>query len=186
MTISVTHATVATSADAGVGDIRKTQWNEAHTVTGAVEILAQSAGTVSTTATTSEEVLATITIPANAMGANGCVEIWSTWNYTNSANTKTCRVRAGGIAGTSLFSSGPTTTNTLMRVTHWANTGSTNSQKTSSSSGQAGAVSTSTGTLVTTAIDTTASVDIVITGQKASAAETLSLEFYQVNLMYKA
>lgn len=186
MAINVTHSTVATGVDAGNGEVRKTAWNANHVITGAVEILAQSAASVAVSATTSEEVLATITIPANAMGANGCVEIWASWSYTNSANSKTCRIRAGGIAGTSLFSTAPTTTNTLMRVTHWANTGATNSQKTSSSSGQAGAVSTSTGTLVTTSVDTTASVDIVITGQKASSGETLSLEFYQVNLMYKA
>ena len=186
MTISVTHATVATGTDAGNGSIHKAEWNANHTVTGAVEILAQSAVSVATTATTSEEVLATITIPANALGANGCIEIWTSWDYTNSANTKTLRIRAGGIAGTSLFSSSPTTTNTLMRPTHWMNVNATNSQKTSSSSGQGGSVGSSTGTLVTTAIDTTASVNIVITGQKASSGETLSLEFYQVNLMYKA
>lgn len=186
MAVIAKHTTVATGSDAGTGDIRKAAWNADHQVVGAVEVLAQSAVPVAVSATTSEEALATITIPAGAMGANGCVEIWASWSYTNSANSKTLRIRAGGIAGTSIFSSAVTTTNTLMRPTHWANANATNSQRTSSSSGQGGSVGTSSGTLVTTTVDTTAAVDIVITGQKASSGETLSLDFYQVNLMYKA
>jgi hypothetical protein len=37
--ISITHTTVAVGTDAGNGEIRKAQWNEAHTVTGVREAL---------------------------------------------------------------------------------------------------------------------------------------------------
>lgn len=40
MTVTVVHATTATGTDAGNGEIRKAQWNEAHTVTNAADVTA--------------------------------------------------------------------------------------------------------------------------------------------------
>lgn len=37
MALTITHATTATGTDAGNGEIRKTQWNEAHSVSGVLE-----------------------------------------------------------------------------------------------------------------------------------------------------
>ncbi len=39
MAISLTHTTVAVGTDAGNGEIRKAQWNEAHTLTSATNVL---------------------------------------------------------------------------------------------------------------------------------------------------
>jgi hypothetical protein len=183
---SITHATVATGTDAGNGEIRKAQWNEDHVLDGVAYVLAQSAVSVANTAVITEEVLATITVPANAMGPNGIIEIWSAWSNNNNANSKTFRIRVGGIGGTVIFSASNTTSISLMRPSHWMNVNSASSQRTSSSSGQGGAVGASGGALVTTSVDTTASVDIVITGQKAVSGDTLSLDLYQVTVCYGA
>lgn len=185
MTISVTHTTQATGTDAGNGEIRKAQWNEAHTVSGVPDIVAQSAVTVSAGAVTTEVTLATITIPANAMGANGCIEIWTGFTVTNNANNKTIRIRVGGAAGTAIFDSTDTTFASNSRPTLWMNANSTSSQRTMGSSGQGGGVGWSGGSAVTSSVDTTASFDIVITGQKANSADTLTLHFYRVTLYKK-
>jgi hypothetical protein len=183
---SITHATVATGTDAANGEIHKAEWNEAHTLDGVAYVLAQSAVSVANTAVTTEEILATITVPANEMGPNGVIEIWAAWSNNNNGNSKTFRIRVGGIGGTAIFNTSNTTNITLMRPTHWMNVNSASSQRTSSALGQGGGTGASGGALITTAVATTAAVDIVITGQKAVAGDTLSLDFYQVTVCYGA
>lgn len=148
--------------------------------------IAQSAVPVSVGSVTSEEALATVTVPGGAMGPNGFVVIWSTWSMTNNSNSKTARIRIGGLSGTALFSSSMTTTRTLMRPTLFANVNSESSQKTSSSSGQGGSVGTSTGSLVLTSVDTSQDFQIVFSGQKADAADSMILESYMVSVCYGA
>src|SRR5213079_2421852 len=55
----------------------------------AAGVLAQSAVAASVTGTLTETVLATIAIPAGAMGVNGAIRVTALWSYTNSADTKT-------------------------------------------------------------------------------------------------
>ena len=61
--------------------------------------LGTSAVQVATGAVTTEEVLATITIPAGIMGLNGRLRFSADGALTSSGNTKTIRVRFGGIGG---------------------------------------------------------------------------------------
>lgn len=186
MAISVTHTTVAVGTDAGNGEIRKAQWNEAHTITGVPDIFAQSAVAASVGATTSETVLATISFSGGEMGANGVVEVWASWSNNNSANTKSFRIRAGGIAGTAIFDSSNTTNVSISRPTHLVNVNSESSQKTLASAGQGGGVGSSGGTVVTTTVNTASAWDLVLTGQKANSGDTLTLEGYIVQVFKKA
>lgn len=136
------------------------------------------------TGTTSETILATVTIPANAMGANGIIRVHTTWSYTNSANNKILKVRFGGIGGTAYFNTTSTTTASFKHVFEMHNRGATNSQVSGTSSGStAGIWSSSTCSITTSAVDTTAAVDLVFTGQLATAAETIALECYLVELL---
>lgn len=144
-------------------------------------ILGQSAVAVSVSATTSEETLATITVPANSMGANGCVEILAAFTMTNSANNKTMRFKFGG-AATTYRVLVATTSATFLVYGALCNRNATNSQVSNVSQTAAGAFGSSINPLVTSAVDTTANVDITITGQKASSGETLTLENYMVRL----
>jgi len=142
-------------------------------------VLAASAVAVPLTGTTTETALATITIPAGALGANGWVEIEHAWSYTNSANNKTERVRLGGLAGTAFHSTVATTSASLRAHTRIANRGVANSQfgfVAAASFGGSSAAS------VTGAIDTSAAQDIVISGQLANTGETITLESYTVKL----
>lgn len=150
-----------------------------------VYILASSGAAVSVGATTSETVLATIAVPANAMGANGYLRITTQWTTTNSANNKTVKVRFGASgAGTGGTALGDRTWTTFATYTHTQvirNRNATNSQlgQDPSLSG-VGLTATAHSTA---AIDTTAATEIAITGTKANSGETLTLEAYTVELL---
>lgn len=147
-----------------------------------IRILGASAVAVSGPADTSENILATITVPAGAMGLNGFVRIAHTWTITSSANSKILRVRFSGAAGTSFFANTLTTFATLKADTIFANRGAANSQVGSSFFTGTGGSSGHTAP-VAASVDTTAATTIIISGQKASAGETITLESYLVELI---
>jgi hypothetical protein len=147
-----------------------------------VQVLAQSGAAVSGAADTNENTLATITIPAGAMGANGQVIVEAAWEMTSSANNKTFRIKFGG---TSYFNLALTTRTLLKTQVTIANANSASSQV-GHNNGEVVQLGTSTaGAKTTSAVDTTAAVTLLITGQKASGAETLTLLWYRV-LLYPA
>lgn len=150
--------------------------------TTAAFVLAQSAVAVSNTATTSEEALATVAIPARAIGPNGRLRITTTWTVTNSANTKTMRVRLGGLSGTAFMVSAQTAIVAEKTMTEIANRNSASSQVGFISTNTSG-FGTGTGSNVTGTINTAVAQDLVITGQKASSGETLTLESYLVEVL---
>lgn len=146
------------------------------------QTLAYATTAVAGGADTNENTLGTITVPANAMGANGILRITARWTYTNNANNKTMRARWSGGAGTVVW--GPTRTTQLgsSTIIIIANLGATNAQRyfslnnndASTADGNAGG---------TTAVDTTAATSVVLTGQKALAGDTLTLEHYLAELI---
>ena len=122
---------------------------------------------------TSENILATCTIPAGAMGLNGGLKIFSSWSCTNNANVKTMRVRLGGISGALLWSAAPTTSSYLRSTIYCGNAGVTNSQTvTLVQEGDATVLSQAPFVL---SVDTTPQLTIVFTGQKANAGDALTL-----------
>ena len=152
---------------------------------GAARILGASAVAVSCPVDTTEDILATINIPAGAMGLNGILRVQHAWTVTNSANNKILRVRLGGIGGTQMASATLTTVATAFAVTHIANRGAANSQVSppNASSTFLGFTAGSSSALQTASIDTSAATTLVLTGAKASAGETLTLESYLVELI---
>lgn len=147
-------------------------------------VLAQSAVAASVTGTTSETALATIVVPAGAMGANGAVRITTLWSHTNSANNKLLRIRFGGASGTSYLGNNLTTTATLNHVLVISNRNAANSQI----GGYASAtpIGSSTGAAITSSADTSLDTSIVISGQLADSGETITLERYVVEVLPKA
>ena len=146
-----------------------------------ISVLGASAVAVSGAADTSENTLATITVPAGSMGLNGEIEVDIRVTYNSNANNKTFRCRWGGGAGTVVW--GPTRTTQLGSTTRIkiTNRGAANSQVHSSinnndastADGNAGGTAS-----VNTAVETT----IVITAQKANAGDTATLESYSAKL----
>ena len=144
----------------------------------AVQILAMSAVQATVTATTAETTLATITVPANAMGQNGAVRITTTWSHSTNVNAKTMRTKFGGTTHGTVAVTATVATREQRQI---HNRNVTNAQV-GFSSGSGGWVSTSSAN-TTSAIDTTAAVDIELTGQLAVGTDTLILEYYLVELL---
>jgi hypothetical protein len=152
---------------------------------GLFEVIAASAVAVSHTAgATTEQVLATVTIPAGAMGANGRLRVTSIWTITNSANSKNIRVRFGGSSGT-IFQQ-PTVTS-IASVRMQCEIGNRNNQ-----ASQVGTVANTTGfpssvqANITAAIDTTVAQDLVFTALISTIGETIALESHMVELLSKS
>ena len=149
-------------------------------------ILGQSAVAVSGSEDTNENTLATITVTANSIGPNGHVRIRTTWTITNSANTKTLRVRFSGGSGTVYMAVALGAQATHNDLTEIHNRNSASSQVSGKPSSQVAIGQASTGALITSSVDTTVDTTIVITGQKALGTETLTLSRYCVETLYGA
>ena len=123
------------------------------------------------TSSTSVVTLATITIPAGLMGANGKLKIYPLWATTNNANVKTLRALLGGSTCTTMTSQSVSNNSGLVII---RNTNSESAQKTSS--GLVAGIGSSFGSIASTTIDTTAATTLVISGQLAVGTDTLTLE----------
>lgn len=142
-------------------------------------VLAASAVKVSNTGNITETALATITVPAGILGPNGQIEVVSLWSYTNSSNTKTVSVKLNGVAFLNL---GTTTSAVAQPYTRIANRNNVASQIGFPSVTSTG-LGTSSGALITSAIDTSVDTTLTLTGTLANSGETVSLESYLVRII---
>ena len=123
------------------------------------------------TGSTSAVTLATITIPAGLMGANGKLKIYPLWATTNNANVKTLRVVFGGSTCTTMTSQSVPNNSGLLII---RNINSESVQK--CSSGLVAGIGASTGSIASPTVDTSVATTITITGQLAVGTDTLTLE----------
>jgi hypothetical protein len=142
--------------------------------------LAQDAPATPLTGSTSLTTLATITLPANAMGAKGQIGIDLFFSCTASANTKVLTVYFGGQLFYTSPAIGATVTGYQTRLL--LSNKATNSQI--AHNGGATGLGTQTAAAVTGAIDTTSSVTILIRGQLGNSADTMTLESYSAVVRY--
>lgn len=131
-------------------------------------VLGSSGVASSHTGNTNETALATIAIPAGALALNGILRVTCLFGGTNNANNKTLRVRLGGLSGTTFFSNVFTTAIGISSVLHIVNRNSAASQV-AHAIGISGAFTTGT-------VDTAVAQDLVISGQLANGADTITLE----------
>lgn len=143
----------------------------------AAQVLAVQNTQVVAPANTNENTLFSFTVPANSMGANGVLKVSYITSCTNSANSKSVRVKLGA---TTFQTSTVTTVTGVAIMTSIRNRNATNSQMAANSA--VGDTSGSVG-LNTGSIDTTQDQTFSITGIKASGAETLALESVIVELI---
>jgi hypothetical protein len=136
------------------------------------------------TGSTTETALKTFTIPARAMGPTGYIDVDVTWSYTNSANNKTKRVRINGIAGTAMRAVVSTTTATYRDSVQIANRNSASSQIGSSSDSGNIAFDKSGVAIPTASINTDSAFDLVLSGQLASAGESIAVERATVRVVH--
>lgn len=152
---------------------------------GTWRILAASAvASAALTGTTSETAMATIAVPAGAMGPNGALRVTSIWSNNNSANLKAQRVRLGGLAGTQMSLATQTTALSSSEQRLIMNRNAQNAQV-CFAAGQGG-WSSSSGAVATATIDTSSAQNLVISGALANAGDSLTLEAYVVEILYGA
>lgn len=146
-------------------------------VTSGYLIVGQSAIPASVTGTTSEATLATISIPAGRMGPNGRLRVWALVSATNNANAKTLNIRLDG----TLMNAGQSLANaaSFQGMSVISNRGATNSQISNGSL----AFSNTSATNVATAIDTTQTQSLTITGTLGTSSDTLTLEAWGVEAL---
>lgn len=142
---------------------------------GTALILTKTAVQVTAPADTNENIIFTGVIPANTLGANGfaILDYAVVWGSTNA---KTWNVRIGGISGTivSTFATTGSGANGGKMHIVIGNRNATNSQITFTI-GAFGATSYVTAP-VASAIDSTASIDVVVTVTKATGADVATFE----------
>lgn len=135
--------------------------------------------------TTSETALATIVIPANALGSAGALRVTTTWSMTTSGNAKEGRLRLGstGLGGTSIALVSATTITSARMDSLTRALNATNSQNTISMypRGTDLLVTQNAGSAST--IDMTAAQNLVISGKCANSADTLTLLGYVVEIV---
>lgn len=136
---------------------------------------------------TIEQVLKSVTIPANAFNTNFMgVEVWATFLAAANVNAKSCRIRMSGLAGTSVLSFvGDTSSgNNLQLYGYFPATISGTLLGTGLISRVFGGGTTVTATGAA-GLNFAAPIDIVATGQTAVAAGDLSLTSMKVLLLRK-
>jgi hypothetical protein len=148
----------------------------------AFDVIAAGGVGVPITGTVAETVAASIIIPGRSMGKNGILRVTSRWSYPNSANGKTFRIRFGGLTGTRFLDVTATTTVAFQDQRMIANRNN-EALQIGNSMGIGGGFGSTTSSLATSAVDTTQDAELVITGELASAAETMTLEAYIVELL---
>ena len=154
---------------------------------GAWHVLGASGVASAHTGDTAETQLASITLPGGAMGPNGILRVTTLWSYTNSANNKTLRVRLGGLSGTAFQANVVTASNIGVMQRTIQNRNSQASQIGFNAANAASYTTVGSGTSVATgSVDTSADQSIVITGQLASAGETVTLEACLVELAHRS
>jgi len=149
-------------------------------------VFAKSAVQVSLTGNTNETTLATITLPGGTIGPNGIIRVRADFSLTNSANNKTLRIRLGGASGTIIGSFVPTTVPAVQMDYLCSNRNSASSQYSNGFNTRGTDQLLSSNASATASINTASSQDVVITGQLASGAETVTLERYFLEVLYGA
>lgn len=147
--------------------------------------LHQSAITVASTNTTSEELLTSILIPAGVMRANAMMRIIVLFSGSGSG-TKTSRLRLAttqGTSGTAILGVNLSGTSTLYeRSVHLWNANAVNSQKSYSLTSSSG-VGVISGSPVLTSVDFSVNQFLNITSQKATGTEAHALEAITVQII---
>lgn len=148
-------------------------------------IFAQSGVPVSVGAVTVETVLATVSFAGGELGPNGYLVIYTLWSNNSSANNKTFNIRVGGVAGTQVLSL-VNTTNLFASTARYVISANSQSSQKFMAIGQPTTFTQGAASIGTSAINMASAWDLVFTGTKANAGDTLTLEGYQVLVCYGA
>lgn len=144
-------------------------------------VIGASAVAVSHTGDTTEWTAATIAVDAGAMGANGILRVTTLWTTTNSANNKTLRVKYD----TTAFLAHVATAQASQRHQTIIQNRNSESAQVSSNAANSNDFASTASAVTTGTVNSALAKNITITGQLATAGETVTLEGYLVELCKK-
>lgn len=132
-----------------------------------VKVLAAQNTEVVSPNSTGENTVYSFIVPGGTIGTNGSLRISTQFTCTNNANTKTLRIKFGGVT---LLSTSAVNAAGAVQFLKIANRDSVSAQI-------SGVVASGpSGTITTTSIDTSIAQNIEVTVQKANAGDTLILQ----------
>ena len=153
-----------------------TYWEKVHPV----KLYTTGSTTTAVTNTTAETQVASFTLPGGVMGMNGILRLCPMFSQTNSANTKTLRIKLGAATAiTQAF--GGTGSASAYGILTIRNLNSQSSQK--STQGGILGVGTTSSAIGTSAADTSADITVSLTVQMGALAETVTLEHLFVEVL---
>lgn len=148
-----------------------------------IALLAQNNAGLANTGNTTENILATVNLPANLVNVNCSLEIVTAWSFPANTNAKNIKARLGGIAGAGYLAFNQNNASnvtcqvyTLIRARATASQFGFSNTQSGFSGGQTAANATST-------LDMTAAQTLVFTAQCGVGSDTITLESYSVKLL---
>lgn len=144
-----------------------------------VQLLGAIGGPITLTGTLTETELAQILVPAVNVGPQSGLRLTTIWSLTNNANTKTVRGRFGGLAGQLMLSDARASVGSLGIINLLQNRGALNDQVVWLFS----ALGVNGGSPTFNTVDFSVDQPLIITGQLANIADTLTLESCWLELL---
>lgn len=144
-----------------------------------MKILDKCGKTTSVAATTSEETLAEVLIPANKIGKNGVLRVTSLLDVTGSANNKRVRIYLGAALLHEVNLNAATVQADVNQLTIM-NRDNVMEQVSAPKTTPPAGIGASTDTLVLSAVDTSVNQTLRITGEKDNAGDEIHLRGYVV------
>lgn len=153
-----------------------TYWEKVHPV----KLYTTGSTTTAVTNTTAETQVASFTLPGGVMGLNGVLRLCPMFSQTNSANTKTLRIKLGAatVITQAFGGAGSASAYGILTV---RNLNSQSSQK--STQGGSLGVGTTSSAIGTSTADTSADITVSLTVQMGALAETVTLEHLFVEVL---
>lgn len=141
--------------------------------------VSMAASAVSNTATTSEEILQTLTIPANTLSVGDVIKIGFLFSFNNTAGNKFVRIRQTNLAGTLIpnnSGNGIVNTANLGLQSEYMATVVNSTTLRFPTPITTGVYGSSSQTTINLTVDLTQPIVFVITGQKATSSDTCTCE----------
>lgn len=143
-----------------------------------VRVVANKTGTA-LTGTTAETEIGTYTLPAGILGATGMVRVTAFYSMVGTAGTKAPRIKFGGSAFVGNTNAANVLSQSLIGLVINKTAGTQTCTALGSATGLGAVVSSS----LSLAVDTTAPVVIQFTGQLGSAADSITLDRYIIEVV---
>ena len=148
-----------------------------------ITLLAQSNAGIANTGNTTENVLATVNLPANLVQPGSSLEIVSAWSFPGNTNNKNIKIRLGGISGAGYMAINEASASNVNCQLYTLIRARAAGSQFGFGNTQSGFNSGGTTAYATSSLDMTAAQTLVFTAQCGTGTDTITLDSYAVKLL---